>query len=837
MFNIIPLKDVLLNLNGTEELCQLFECMNPLKRDTLSQKGSKEKSSAVVRDIFVLQSHVLVLVGDLQLIAFDQTPIVAPNNAYGKDLLSCSTHKITSVLDVFVDNNLLEYVFIISKSGELIVWTFRRPSYKWQMEATILLCKKKGSQLLSYTYDNQNKVLVWCEKITASQCCIYSTEFNFTDNFSVKSTQQILYNCLPMSIHFLAQSNFCFISYILPSLMLFWCSSSGKMTVRMWGDFFNTKFLPVFTTDYQSIIKGCISLWIDSPSSEIKFIAVASHSITKELIVLQHDLQVSIVAVKELEIISSHLCTLETTETEIFAQQVTGIYLINHLLLVLMSDGKINVFDTKYGLFLWKTESYVSTLPKLWVRKGEFPAIGIWNNAGIWVLYAKSVVEQLKEAKTKQETKSPVAQNVGQTAIIDGCLLRRKVDIYKGISRNARTPLHYAFEILDSWNLSKHSTELALKEALKIKELTKDDISAFNTSDILCLVNQINDPVLLLILFCDGDFCYLIKKEVVCRLFKLLKLMEFDVIDKEYSILFKEYLMLEEKIKSSLSTYEFCETLLDDESIFRKEFQNLLTLSNSELEASCDLQNSIEKCLCFLFELNQKLFVKLFISLIPLQSTMQTFEFSYILENCNDLFDLLFKALIRVESSIFYMFWTAVWDESPMILSSLFNDIFSKHPDMEKPIIAKFLSIICLPDSNDDSNVLVDQVQVYCLLLLRLSPENDDKACDIFLKYSLIEDAISILMKNNNNSLKHKSLFYRLLFYTLKNKQFKSFVQYFSICIPENFNIGTFNSICMASGCDSVTESVFTKNPNDIDISSVTDFFSNLLQRDSKFSD
>ena len=136
-------------------------------------------------------------------------------------------------MDVFVDNQLLEYTFILSKSGELIVWTFKRPSFEWNYETTISLCKGKGSRLLSYTYDTQNKLLVWCEKVMVSQCCICSTEFEFNEGFALRNTRQILHNCLPMSVYLLAQSTFCFISNILPGLMLFWCHSSGKITVSV----------------------------------------------------------------------------------------------------------------------------------------------------------------------------------------------------------------------------------------------------------------------------------------------------------------------------------------------------------------------------------------------------------------------------------------------------------------------------------------------------------------------------------------------------------------------------------------------------------------------------
>ena len=412
------------------------------------------------------------------------------------------------------------------------------------------------------------------------------------------------------------------------------------LKIRMWGDSFSTRSLPALTTDYQSITKGCISLWIDSPSSEIKFIAVASHPITRELVVLQHDLQVHLVTSNEIEeVTSSYLCTLETMETEIFAKQVTGIYLINHLLLVLMSDGQINVFDAKYGLFLWKTESYVSTSPKVWVRKGLFPIIGIWNNVGIWVLNAKSILEQLKETQTKQDSESLEKHQYKTSAIIDGCLLRRKVDIYKGISRNARTPMHYPFKILNNWNLSKLSTELALQETMKIKELLKDDIEALNINDIDCLLNQINDPVLLLILFCDGDFQNLIKKKVVIKLSKLLKSVNKDNLDQSYLALFNEYLLLEEKITDCLSTHKFSEHFCEDEEIFHKEFQNLLTFPNSEMQSKM-----VDKSLCFLFELNTNKFMTFLLnSLLPMQAT----GFHEVHEYVDELYGLLYQAVTR----------------------------------------------------------------------------------------------------------------------------------------------------------------------------------------------
>ena len=148
-------------------------------------------------------------------------------------------------------------------------------------------------------------------------------------------------------------------------------------------------------------------------------------------------------------------------------------------------------------------------------------------------------------------------------------------------------------------------------------------------------------------------------------------------------------------------------------------------------------------------------------------------------------------------------------------------------------MITNIFTMIYLPDSNGDGNLLADQVHTYCSLLLRLSPDNDDKACDIYLKYSLVEDAIKILQQNNNNSHKHKSLFHRLLVYTLEHKQFKSFVHYFCSCIPENFNVASFNSLYMTYGCSTGTDSVFAKHPNDLDIISVTEMFRSLLKSES----
>ena len=61
MFNIIPLKDVLLNLNCSEELYQLFTCNYPRKRSILSNK-SEYYRDVELNDYNFFLDHIFIFI-------------------------------------------------------------------------------------------------------------------------------------------------------------------------------------------------------------------------------------------------------------------------------------------------------------------------------------------------------------------------------------------------------------------------------------------------------------------------------------------------------------------------------------------------------------------------------------------------------------------------------------------------------------------------------------------------------------------------------------------------------------------------------------------------------
>ena len=136
-------------------------------------------------------------------------------------------------MDVYLDVNSQEYVLVLMKNGELVIWTFLKPAYQWKHLSIIPLCKGKGTQLVQCEYDNKAKLLVWCEKRSASQCCICTTQLCFGDRVTITSTKALLHNCLPMNIYMLSNSLFCLMPVLNkpPGLLLFWSAKTDAIKV------------------------------------------------------------------------------------------------------------------------------------------------------------------------------------------------------------------------------------------------------------------------------------------------------------------------------------------------------------------------------------------------------------------------------------------------------------------------------------------------------------------------------------------------------------------------------------------------------------------------------
>ena len=130
-------------------------------------------------------------------------------------------------------NSNKEYLFILLKNGQIITWLFCRPEYEWRkMEIEFSLFKSKDSQLISYT-QNEN-ILLWCERRSATQFCICKIDLSFCkEGVSFEGSKAILHNCLPMTIHSLPKDNFTFlpVSNKTLGLFLFWSAKNEQITV------------------------------------------------------------------------------------------------------------------------------------------------------------------------------------------------------------------------------------------------------------------------------------------------------------------------------------------------------------------------------------------------------------------------------------------------------------------------------------------------------------------------------------------------------------------------------------------------------------------------------
>ena len=158
------------------------------------------------------------------------------------------------VYDVFIDPEMNDrFVFILLKTGKLLVWKFMKPSYEWEYYKIFPLCKGPGCQLTSFAYNDST--IIWCEKRASLQCYVCVAEVNYSESeagndesdrkFSIRNTYCLLHNCLPITIHPFKDSKFCLLpsSNRPPGLILFWSKEKNEITVSC--SMFHCDIIPI----------------------------------------------------------------------------------------------------------------------------------------------------------------------------------------------------------------------------------------------------------------------------------------------------------------------------------------------------------------------------------------------------------------------------------------------------------------------------------------------------------------------------------------------------------------------------------------------------------------
>lgn len=357
-----------------------------------------------------------------------------------------------------------------------------------------------------------------------------------------------------------------------------------------------------------------------------------------------------------------YLCTLEVDEDkqELFAKQVSKIFPYQRLLLLVMSDGLINIFDTRGGLFLWKTETFRNNMPQIWIRRGSLPTIGVWNRSGIWNLRPNAVSEQIKSFYQVQAAKDDCIENKNKNILgdiemkldaIDGQIknVKQRRKIKQGVNRSAEIPKRYIFQILDQWQLSNLSTDLALTIATHIKGHLKDEESEeeVHMEEMISVMDEIKDPVLLVVLLSDKELPYTIRKRVLVKLGCILESNSSKYIGSDILGILKEYYDLGKQIDDCYSiNRENNDERSSSEDTIKRE---LIELEESTTHLEYNNCKTVDRTLVNMFVIDCKYFMEVFLAgLLPndlLEGTY--FESKKLFAVTDDLKILFWKALLR----------------------------------------------------------------------------------------------------------------------------------------------------------------------------------------------
>lgn len=830
MFSIVSMQDVLINLDGGDDLFKVFEGPRSKNHHRIS-KGTKETKPALfsVQQVWVLPSHILILTLDYKkLIAYDQVPRLLVNKEQA-DLLSVCEDGGGGVVDIFCMYRDHEYVLVLLRNGEILVWSFLKPQYKWNYVCKLSLSKCRNCQVVSYVFDEEKNVLIWCEKRGSAYFYVLSVVITISDSspsqVELRECKTILHNSLPMHIH-LVPDGCCLIPAANkpPGLMLFLSQDNELITVHLWNNGFDSRHIPTTSSDFQSIITMCVSLWMNSSSSEAKTISVATHPSTKQMVVLQSDLQVYLVGGHKnnecREVV--YLCTLEVDlEHEIFAKEVIQIAPFQRLLIVLMSDGLINVFEILGGLFLWKTDTFRNNAPQIWIRKGAVPSIGVWNKSGIWNLRPKPVAQQIKSVQQEkilndieQSEKSVVSDVELSADTLSGQAMKKQVrKIKQGVNRSSEIPPHHLFEILAQWQLSNLSTDFAINVATHIKDILRDENSEeeVNMDEMKTVIDEINDPVLLVVLFSDKVLPYGIRKKLLHSLEMMLELDAMKYVDSDLLVILQQYFSLGKEIDRCYGNNNSCfgnnvamdtrNNGLTDAASMNQEMKRLTASLLSEHVNNSTMME------CTLHQLDTKYFMALLLSTIFSHSSC-ILQGSYFdlrdIQPVEGLKLTFWKLLLdKQESDWFRQLVVQLWVHAPILLTSFVEEaktVISSSLVEETSIIKsieqlcdRIIQLIWIPQKNN-GNVASeikpeDRTRIYCRILQQSNAqEKDELTYEIFLENHLIDEAKEILDKHANSSLKHYSLFSKMMDYLLATKTVGDHADTLKFLIPDKFN-------------------------------------------------
>ena len=400
-----------------------------------------------------------------------------------------------------------------------------------------------------------------------------------------------------------------------------------------WGEQQYSTLPLVETSDFQTIVTGYISLWINVTATENQIIFMAVHPTSGQLIILCNDLQVHCMEMLEGHVIRKKvLCTLEVENKEAFAKQAETLVPFRRMAFIVTRDCEVDVFDIKTGLFLWKTDSFKMTSITLWIRMGSYPSVGVWNKNGVWIFREGSVADKIKDvykvgtkSKESQLTLStstqfqpqPLSENFDPTVEVFSAKVERgetlkqsmisklktwRLESRDGQNRATRAPISLIIETLESWKLKNTISDVALSvgEAYRknFNATEEEGKILIDDQEILTLINVFEDPSLLLILFGDRKVSHLIHRALVSKVQELLR--SDNIIKDETYQLIQKYSQYEDEINDMEEESINDEPVLDRKNIaLDKDFmllEELLLDKVLNLQAIEDLFYEISSC-------------------------------------------------------------------------------------------------------------------------------------------------------------------------------------------------------------------------------------------------
>eukprot|EP00794_Sanderia_malayensis_P008977 gene8977-9935_t len=821
-----------------------------------------------VHNVWVLPGHILVSVDDgHKIFSFDLLPKPKPwpdviDFLHTKHSSRKKDHAL-AVAEVFSVGLAPLFLFLVMKNAEVHIWKFVRPAFEWHFVSKAHLSIGKNLQLMSFCFDAKSKTLFWCERRTTTQCCVCKSTLSMNQKDMIGKMSVILHNCPPVQMS-LAGNGSVLLKPTANSpagLTLFWSAACERIQLHIWNSP-TTGALPISSSsDFHSLVRDSISVWINNSANDPVAIAHCSHPVTQELFILEstHSL-FSVSMDTDGQPVFKKVCCLDKSRlVELNQRKEYRMLAFQRFIGLFMDDDEFFVFETHQGMLVWSSDSLRNERLRLWVGQGVIPRVGVWNASAVRMLRSDSVVKQaMNMLKFDIRTNEPPKSN--QLRISKEYTLQLTMNIDKGKTQTKDQETYVVVdqeddgtvirekesansdslllvsEYLREWNSKNYSMEI-LHWLLASKKL---NISAkwlqiSSEEDFKKIYRIFNNPCVSLALFYEDPKYKTSVDRIIKDYVTQHEKEAVDDVDPELLSLIKQYCSIVEENELIISSGEneskiaekqnsepwsdVLHSLLHNETISKQDFFEIMQWASETKQL--EFINEILNIYDIQYDNRE--------SKIEASSTDQT---------------SLSKVILRADTQTFELVCNALWQTYPQMIPEFLrrvSDCATFHHSSSFPRSSSSSSLISERELFNRAiksletiswNEKMTKEQVKILAHLHISNEREDivTALNIYIDNEMYSEAVDLLASNSGDTDVHYQLFYSILTTFIHRNIVGEYSTRLSHHIPSNFRLAEFYHVIKGFEDHNAPCDVFVSSSKEASLSEFKPLLQKLLE-------